>query len=406
MKCRLSATCLALAVAASAGCQEEEEACRSLASHLGGLDITASRSVPAGCWLVDDHLYVSNRAVLTVEPGALMKFALGKGIEVQSDGALSALGTAAKPVVMTGQQSLRGYWNGVTITNSPSPDNKLAYVTVEYAGAKEMQDAGARSFRAAVSLDSSGFEVKASISNCTIRESSGYGLYLDAEASLGDFAGNTITKNASGAAYVYSSSVHGLAASSTYTGNDSELVFVNAAYEFGTQDRAWAALGVPYHVDGMFYLENQLTIAPGTTLAFAHGAGMVVQNFKAGITALGSADKPIVFTGIDKAPGAWNGLYLANTNDTGSTTPRTRLAYVTIEYGGGRSHSDSNADPFSGNLMLDSSGWNTVVEMSNSTIRNSSGYGIWLDCHATLTGTGNTYAGNPSGDTGREKDCN
>jgi hypothetical protein len=386
------------------GCGDGEQTCRPLSTIVPEEMVQTNRTIPEGCWLASQSLYVSNGALLTVNAGATIKFAAATGIEVGSDGALGVAGTSGKPVLLTGQKAERGFWDGVVFTNSDNSSNSLSHTTVEYAGAREMRDAGARPFRAAVSLSSSGFRVRASLTNCTLRESSGYGLNLDAEARLDAFTGNLLTRNASGASRTYSSSVHGLTAESIYTGNDQDLVFVDAAYEFGSEDRAWSALGVPYHVDGMFILESNLTLAPGMTLAFTHDAGMKINDFKAGITALGTADKPIIFTGLEKTPGCWAGLYFTNTNDTGSTIPRTHLTYVTIEYGGSDTHLDANAQTFSGNLMLDSSGWNSVVEMSNSTLQHSSGYGTWLCCESTLKGEGNTYSDNAAGDVGHE-DC-
>ena len=138
--------------------------------------------------------------------------------------------TYDKPIIFTGQQTSRGFWNGVTFTNSANPLNALEYVTVEYAGAKEMLDASASAFRAAVSLESSGYDVKAKLTHCTIRESSGYGLYLSQIATLLDCTNNTFTHNATGAVRAYSTSTHNLSASSSYSGNDLDLVYVISNY--------------------------------------------------------------------------------------------------------------------------------------------------------------------------------
>jgi hypothetical protein len=55
--------------------------------------------------------------------------------------------------------------------------------------------------------------------------------------------------------------------------------------------------------------------------------------------------------------------------------------------------------------MLDGSGYNIAVDVADSVIRNSAGYGIWLDCLAHLTGSGNTFVGNGDVDIGQEANC-
>ena len=76
-----------------------------------------------------------------------------------------------------------------------------------------------------------------------------------------------------------------------------------------------------------------VTIAPGTTLYFAAGTGLVVETGK--LTADGTALKPIVLTsendktGGTPSPGDWNGVTISS-GDTGSL-----LRHVFIKYGYG-----------------------------------------------------------------------
>jgi hypothetical protein len=163
---------------------------------------------------------------------------------------------------------------------------------------------------------------------------------------------------------------------------------------------------VPYEIDGVIGVRKKLTIEAGTTLQFQHGSGIKIEDFDSALVAMGTSTQPIIFTGVEETPGFWNGLYFLNTNETGSTTARSRLHHTVVEFGGGELHLDSNAEEFRGNIMLDGSGYNIAVEVQDSIIRKSSGYGIWLDCLAHLTNTNNTFAENPSGDIGQEKDCN
>jgi hypothetical protein len=404
---RMSPWWLWLAVC-GAGCDggtDPGQDCKLITQAIAAYDLKQDGTVPEGCWLVDEDLFVSNKATLKLMPGAQLRFKKETGVQIEADGSLSAEGTPAKPVVLTGREAQRGYWDGIHFVNSASDKNVISQATIEYAGAREMQDSAARPFRAALALASSGFEVRARLSQITIRQSSGYGFYFADTATVPDFSGNIITANQSGAGYVYARAAHNLSSASRYTGNDADLVFVNAGGEFGDQDRSWPALDVPYHMDGIFILYQHLTLAAGATLLFRKEAMIKVLDDKGGITAVGEAAKPITFAGTEPVAGHWGGLYFANTQDGDPTNPRTHLAYVTIEHGGSYIFNDSAATPVKGNLLLDSSGWNVAVHLSHSTVRKSSGWGVWLDCLGSLAGDSNTFSDNSQGDQGKEKDC-
>ena len=63
-------------------------------------------------------------------------------------------------------------------------------------------------------------------------------------------------------------------------------------------------------------VSKHLTIEPGTVIEFASGMGMEVQDSAAGLSAIGTADAPIVFRGIDT--NAWLGIGFAETSWTGN----------------------------------------------------------------------------------------
>jgi len=105
---------------------------------------------------------------------------------------------------------------------------------------------------------------------------------------------------------------------------------------------------------------------------------------------LANEDQPIVFTGAEATPEYLDGLRFYE-----SKSPQNRLEYVAIEYGGGY---------WNANLHLDGSSSSPVqLDVSNSTIRGSASWGIYLD-EAIVNDdieTANTFAGNALGDIGR-----
>ena len=111
---------------------------------------------------------------------------------------VTAQGTAASPIVLTGQEKTPGYWNGLQLWDSNSVNNILDYVTIEYAGG-----GGFPSANLAV-INTMEFP-RIQVQHCTIGHSAGWGVLVDQHATVnGDMATvNTFADNASGDVYVW-----------------------------------------------------------------------------------------------------------------------------------------------------------------------------------------------------------
>jgi hypothetical protein len=79
--------------------------------------------------------------LLTLEPGVTMRFAKGTQLFLKHDrdeaiGALSAEGTAEKPIVFTSAEETpaAGDWAGILIGGTPDPRDKIAHARIAYAG--------------------------------------------------------------------------------------------------------------------------------------------------------------------------------------------------------------------------------------------------------------------------------
>lgn len=70
-----------------------------------------------------------------------------------------------------------------------------------------------------------------------------------------------------------------------------------------------------------------LTIAAGVEIEFETNAGIQVNDDSA-LKALGTATNRILFTGVDKLPGAWGGIEFSFTQ-----SPVNEIGFATIEYG-------------------------------------------------------------------------
>jgi hypothetical protein len=319
----------------------------------------------------------------TIAAGTTIIAAKGVHLDIEGDaGALIASGTSEKPITFTCEEQKRGCWEGLHFDGSNNTRNALAHVTVEYGGSTTSdKDA------ACVKLtgDSHGVQVK--LSDTTIRECQGWGLYGTGSAVLPGFTGNTLTKNTLGPVAIGSEAVHQLLPASSYKGNDVDRIDVrdNDLSKVVT----WELLDVPYRINAVIAPKLVWTIAPGVTLLMAKGSGVSVNGDASAFHAVGTAQKPILITGLEKTPGAWESIIFGSSNNAANS-----LDHCTIEYGGG-----GTAKGQMGMIIATSDSHGVTASITNSTIRQSEVYGLWLGLYAKVTQSGNTFSGNKLGDT-------
>jgi hypothetical protein len=133
---------------------------------------------------------------LTLEPGVTLVMDPGSGLDVYDDtGVLHAVGTAVKPIVITGTTKTAGSWGSLTFGNTRQNANTMDYCTVEYGGG-DAKSGNNGMIKAA--SDSRGVGI--SITNSKIQFSAVWGIWLShyATATLNN---NTMTGNALGDVY-------------------------------------------------------------------------------------------------------------------------------------------------------------------------------------------------------------
>lgn len=181
-----------------------------------------------------------------------------------------------------------------------------------------------------------------------------------------------------------------------YTGNRTDEILivpepVNSAGGL-QEDATWRDLGVPYRLGnsrthqlrvgaGNGHPLATLTLEPGVELRFTEGSSLRMEHgtgdFPAtgALVAVGTADKPIVFTSAAEAPSAgdWMGLWYG-----GVPSNRNRLEHVRIEYAGG----DCSCALLTCNDITDFEGAVIVTNLpptafiENTHIVHSAGHGI------------------------------
>lgn len=171
----------------------------------------------------------------------------------------------------------------------------------------------------------------------------------------------------------------------------------------------WPDLGLPvdYVVSGTLRIRGNalLTIEPGVTIMFDGNDGFLYVEEDAGISMVGTPDKPIIFTGPTNNPnnGSWEGIAIySKRNDN-------RLEYVQFIRGGSADYWDNNAvvainggKVHMNNCLIDGglkcglfvSG--DFYSFENNTIKNVPSYPVWIDANAPLysLGSNNTYIAN------------
>ncbi|HSP78595.1 MAG TPA: hypothetical protein VLQ93_08710 [Myxococcaceae bacterium] len=355
--------------------------------EIGGT-ITTEVTIGEECsnWTVTKTLFVDEGGRLIIKPGTTLTFPSGTALRVEG-GSLTAEGTASAPILLTGAQKTRGSWQGVNLHDSNSTLNVLAHVTIEYAGSQKFYWAHAP---AALALTTSSTSLSSTLSmeNTTLWESAGYGLDLERGAVLTSFTGNTLTKNASGAAITTPTTAGALLAGNGYTGNDKDLVMVWNDREI-TGSVTWRSLGVPFHAETV-YVNGSLTVEPGTTVAFLSGAFLEVEG--GSLKAQGMADKKIVFTGAQKTRGYWKGIEFRTSDSIDNI-----LEHAVVEYAGSARFYWAHA-PANVALTTSDRAVKTRVAISQTELRESAGYGLVVERDTQAAGfTGNTLTRNALG---------
>ena len=347
----------------------------------------------SGTWATLDVPYYLKTNVYadgewTIAAGATLIMADGTSLESAGNAnALIAKGTAAKPILFTGATKKRGAWKGISFDTSNNAKNALAYATVEYAG-NTTSDKDA----AAVKLTADSQGVQLSMSNTTLHESQGWGLYLAGSAVLPGFSGNTLTKNTLGPVIVDSEAVHQLLPSSSYGGNDVDRVVVKGGYISASV--TWSDLKVPYLVRSHLRpYGGVLTIAPGVTLLMDDKAYIEVGEDSSGLHAVGTAAAPITVTSLKKTAGAWESIVFDTTLNSANA-----IEYCTVEYGGG-----GTAKGWNGMVVAKSDSHGVSVSLANSKLQHSAVYCVWQGLWAGLSLGGTTFASCASGEIFKQR---
>jgi hypothetical protein len=298
-------------------------------------DVTASETwSTAACpdgYLVKKDIAVKGAGVeLKIEPGTVVKFDADAGLQVEESAALIAEGTADKKIRFTGYQEASGTWRGLVFASN-NVKNKIAFAKIDSAGSGNARDRDA-ALHLGVDHQQA---ARLALTDTEISGNRRFGLTLQPDASLSAFERVTIKDNVAGAAHVYPPSVAQLKGTSLVleSNGPDNLVMIETNIGVGLiEDAVWPSVSpatyrvVGQHLGGgnTIYVKRHLTIEPGAVFELAGGSGILVEGGSAGLKAVGTADKKIIFKGVTDS--SWKGITFGET-----TWTENRLENVEIK---------------------------------------------------------------------------
>ncbi|MFN8446381.1 MAG: right-handed parallel beta-helix repeat-containing protein [Caldilineaceae bacterium] len=324
---------------------------------------TTTWTKSASPYQVTQDIAVAAGVTLTVQPGVQVIFNGNTRLEVL--GAIRAVGTQAEPILFTGANKSAGSWEGILFYGNATTtvSGVFDYTTVEYGGSGT-QGGNLYLRYAQVKIDHS-----------TIGQGGANGIF-GSTMSDADVANTNFVGNASKALWL-TNPVHDPILTNLSASNNGQNVVAFGALSQEPTIR-FEKMGLPYLITADLYAnaQQQIIVEAGVELQFDPNTRLDVRGT---ITALGTANAPILFTGVDKTPGSWEGiLFYGNAN-----APITAFFdHVTIEYGGSGTQG--------GNLYLSY----TYASLNHATIRNGGAHGIFGAVASTVAISDSIFTGN------------
>ncbi|PDV99606.1 right-handed parallel beta-helix repeat-containing protein [Candidatus Chloroploca asiatica] len=292
--------------------------------------------------------YIGAGVTLTIEPGVEVRFTSGGWLSTWPGAAstLIAEGTEDEPIIFTSAATSpqAGDWQYLYLY--PTGAARLQHCIVEFAGGLT-----------AIEVQSSDVSVR----DCSIRDTSGYGIRLNGVGLTPTLERVTIERSST-AIYQTTLDMQPVYRELRLRTNQVNAIFVPSSST--TRDITLDSTGL---VEGMLSLGQHyigtgttLTVQPGSVISFRSGGWLSTWPGAAStLLAEGTPGQPIRFTSAVTSPqaGDWQYLYLYPTG-------AARLQHCIVEFAGGLTA-----------IEIQSSD----VSVRDCTIRDTSGYGIHLN---------------------------
>jgi len=329
--------------------------------------------ITQGCYSVPETLTIGAGATLTLTEGAVLKFGDKALLEVPENATLTANGTPEKPVVLTGEVPIPGFWGGIEFQGSRSSGNLLRGMVVQYAGGLVNGSA------INVTTDVSRLRMEDTL----VRFSANIGINFNwNEVIIDSFQGNRIAENEV-AGFVSIRALSSLIGNSEYVDNINNVIAI-ANRSYTSEQLSIPDLGVPYRWNGVTIKRGSLTIDPGTEFVMVGGS---IVDVEGSFTAVGTVEQPIMMNGRVIAPGSWDGLLLSGRGDK-------TIEHLSMKFAGAELQDTGAIEVVctaeqAANLSID-----------NTDISDSQSWGIYVGGQGCVTeiGNNNIFVDNALGD--------
>jgi hypothetical protein len=299
-------------------------------TNVPGILITGDfRSTSAQTWKNLNVPYVITNEVdidgtLTIEPGTTFRFDASGWLSIGYYTATTFIadGTSSLPILFstTSTSPIAGAWRGITFYGNTQPNSKMNYCTIDYAGSNN--------YGALHLVD----DASINFTNNTVRNSSSYGILVDANAGFQSFSSNTINTCVNHVIAISTKHLPELGVPNTLVPASGKGIQVSGDARYDN-DVIWKKQSADFYITGGENdIDGNVTIEAGTKFLFVNDAYFYFGYYaNTKITAVGLALAHIVFTSASSSPvaGAWKGLYFADFNQT-----NTALTYCDFLYTG------------------------------------------------------------------------
>ena len=255
---------------------------------------------------------------LSIEPGVVIAFDQGAGMDFSDKSSFKMEGNANKPIILTGKERIKGFWKGI-YTVSSNPNNMMRYVTIDYAGGSG-SIAALRVYRENSNL---------TLDHCTFSNSKTSGAAI--KDKVGKDTRNIAITNCKFTKNNTPFETHATRlimfnGTNSFSGNEKDYIHLDGGTLQG--DATWTKLDVPYFLQGNFKSENGiLTVAPGTEIIMPAQSWLHLSD-KSSLIMVGTPEDPIIIRGEHDVAGFWQQLNID------SSSPLNEIGHVIFKNAG------------------------------------------------------------------------
>lgn len=329
---------------------------------------------------------LSVEAELIMEEGMQLLFEANTVFTVGNPGYLSIKGTEEAPIKMRALDA-NFSWKGLGFISADNPFNSIDYLEISDAGLDFISIAKRKA-----SITISDFST-ISITNTIVKNSISNGMYIAGNVDVKKFENNTFSDNENIPLIVSSESLSQLAMNNSFgSSNGEQYIEVLGEPNIKFQpDSFWNGFDdqTPYYLSGNIGISGSgVTITKNADFLIAPNRDIIVSDDDTYLSIQGTADNTIDFTALDSSL-PWKGLGFFSDN------PRNELIYSKVSYAG------SDVVLIAKEKANVAVGSFSYVNMTNTTLSNSAGYGLYIgrntDLDAAVIQSNNTFENNVLG---------